>query len=403
MRAKRLRIMDLLLGRVTVEGRGEDAPLLLTLCMQYHLPYRDVEFSPDRRAVRMTMSWLCADTLVRIGRREGISLRRSDAAGLPRLLHHCRRRPGIPVGILLALLLVVWGSGRLWEVRIEGNHRLSAGEILAELEAVGLTLGCNVRTLDVDAMENRLLMHSEGISWITINLMGTLAEVQIREKLPPIEEDVGDDAPANLVASRDGIIVLCEVLNGKVVTQVGRAVRRGELLVSGLYDSAVMGYRYTRARGAIYAETLRTFTVDVPYDDEIRVTGEALFSVYTLRFFGSALTFGGPRGENDGGEAVFEEEERVLRVFGRALPITLSVRRVYRIETEAVRYSPERAAEKAEFRLYEEIAAIPGMREILSKEIREEVGENGYRLVCTLRCVEDIAEQKEIALSFFAE
>ena len=181
------------------------------------------------------------------------------------------------------------------------------------------------------------------------------------------------------------------------------AVRRGDLLVSGLYDSAVMGYRYTRARGAIYAETLRTFTVDVPYDDEIRVTGEALFSVYTLRFFGSALTFGGPRGENDGGEAVFEEEERVLRVFGRALPITLSVRRVYRIETEAVRYSPERAAEKAEFRLYEEIAAIPGMREILSKEIREEVGENGYRLVCTLRCVEDIAEQKEIALSFFAE
>ena len=402
MREKRLRMMELLLGRVTVEGRGEDVPTILTLCMQYHLPYRDVEISPDHAVVRMTMSWLCADTLVRIGKQQGIALRRVASAGLPRLLRFLYHRPGIPIGIFLAVMLTVWGSGRLWEVRVEGNHRLSETEILSELEAVGLTPGCNVRSLDVDAMENRLLMHSEGISWITINLVGTVAEVQIREKLPTAEKAEGN-TPANLVASRDGIVVGCEVLNGKVVTQVGRAVRRGELLVSGLYDSAVMGYRYTRARGSVFAETERTITVDIAYDDEIRETGEVLFSVYTLRFFGAELTIGGTREEEHNAETVSEEEDHVLRVFGKALPISLSVKRVYRESTKAVRYSADRAAALADFQLYEEIAAIPGIREILSKEIREEVGEDGYRLVCTLRCVEDIAEQKEIALSFFGE
>ena len=80
----------------------------------------------------------------------------------------------------------------------------------------------------------------------------------------------------------------------------------------------------------------------------------------------------------------------------------MTVVRVFREETEDVRYSVERAAALAKFRLNEEIASIPGLQGIVSKEVCEDVGENSYRLICTLRCIEDIAEQKEIALSLTA-
>ena len=278
--SRKIPFPEYLLGRVTVEGKGCEAAQILTLCMRYHLPYRDLSFSDDRETMWITMTWLTADTLVRIAAREGLTLRRASVEGLPGDIATCMRRPGILMGIALALLLTFFASGRLWEIRIEGNHRLSDEQVIRALQDVGLTIGCSMKGLDVDAMENRLLMHSEEISWITINLMGTTAEVQIREKLPSLAEQESG-APANLVASRDGIIVGCEVLNGKIVARVGRAVRRGELLVSGLYDSAVMGYRYTRARGAVFAETERTFTVEIAYDDKRQVTGRTfILGVY---------------------------------------------------------------------------------------------------------------------------
>ena len=395
MTSRKMLLPEYLLGRVTVEGKGCEVARLLTVCMRYHLPYRDLVFSDDRETVWITMTWLTADTLIRIAAREGLTLRRVSVEGLPEAFTICMRRPGILIGITLALLLTFFASGRLWEIRIEGNHRLSDEQVIRALQDVGLTIGCSIEKLDVDAMENRLLMHSEEISWITINLMGTTAEVQIREKIPSLAETEGG-APANLVASRDGTIVGCEVLNGKIVTQVGRAVRRGELLVSGLYDSAVMGYRYTRARGAIFAETERTFTVEIVYDDKRQVTGERLYSVYTFSFFGASLTLG----DREADEATVSiEEEHVLRIFGKALPISITVVRVFSEETKDVRYSVEQAAALARLRLNEEIASIPGLQGIVSKEICEDVGENSYRLICTLRCIEDIAEQKEIALS----
>ena len=395
MTSRKMLLPEYLLGRVTVEGKGCEVARLLTVCMRYHLPYRDLVFSDDRETVWITMTWLTADTLIRIAAREGLTLRRASVEGLPAAVTTCMRRPGILIGIALALLLILFASGRLWEIRIEGNHRLSDEQVIRALQDVGLTIGCSIEKLDVDAMENRLLMHSEEISWITINLMGTTAEVQIREKIPSLAETEGG-APANLVASRDGTIVGCEVLNGKIVTQVGRAVRRGELLVSGLYDSAVMGYRYTRARGAVFAETERSFTVEIVYDDKRQVTGERLYSVYTFSFFGASLTLG----DREADEATVSiEEEHVLRIFGKALPISITVVRVFSEETEDVRYSVEQATALARLRLNEEIASIPGLQGIVSKEICEYVGENSCRLICTLRCIEDIAEQKEIALS----
>ena len=126
------------------------------------------------------------------------------------------------------------------------------------------------------------------------------------------------------------------------------------------------------------------------------MTGERLYSVYTFSFFGASLTLG----DREADEATVSiEEEHVLRIFGKALPISITVVRVFSEETEDVRYSVEQATALARLRLNEEIASIPGLQGIVSKEICEYVGENSYRLICTLRCIEDIAEQKEIALS----
>ena len=82
-------------------------------------------------------------------------------------------------------------------------------------------------------------MASDTVSWISVNLIGTVAEVEIREKLPAAVPE--ETAPANLVARCDGVVTACEFVGGcpgntqgvaKLV--VGRKVEEVIALLKGI-------------------------------------------------------------------------------------------------------------------------------------------------------------------------
>lgn len=398
-------LLSFFLGRVTLTGEGSDAPAVLDLCMRYAIVYGEctVTQETDGGRLQITLSYRAAELLRRLARNAGIVLTVERREGILEVFRFCLSRPGIPLGVLLAVLLTVAASTHLWEIRVTGNVTLSSREVARELTAAGLTLGDPVRKIDVDAIENRLLMDSERISWVTVNLIGTVAEVQIREKLPtPAKEE--DLAPANLVARRDGVILSAEVMRGNLLVKVGTAVRAGEVLVSGLYDSATLGFRYTRAKGAVYAETEHRLTVEVPYGYERTVRTGETGRAYALRFFGRTVplfTRGtvAPAGEDGYAERLgYAERISYLTVFGRELPIALVTGIGYRSETETATRSPEEAMDLAYVRLAREIAAIEGFAGLLGKSSEGEVAEDRYILRCTVKCIEDIAVTREIGV-----
>ena len=390
-------ILSFLLGRVTVSCAGERSHEVLSLCMRYGFVYGDLRTEDGR--VYLSVSYRTARLLGAVCRRCEIPLCVERREGIGQVLGFCRSRPGIPVGICLAILLTVVASTHLWEIRVTGNGRLSAQEVERELKAAGLSLGDRLSEIDVDSIENRLLMNSEGISWISVNLIGTVAEVQVREKNPVTARET-DPTPANLVARCDGVIASCEVLRGNLLVKVGDPVRAGEVLVSGLYDSAVLGYRYTRAAGEIYAETEHSFEITVPYDYERSVyTGESGRRV-SLLFFGKTHPL------YTSGDFPTDEENRFSRisylsVFGKELPIGLLRESVRDAELREGRYTPDAAMNLAYDRLSREIAAIPGIRGLLEKSVTAEIGEDAYVLRCTVKCMENIAETKNIEINLF--
>lgn len=391
-------LLSFLCGWVELSGDGSRAPDILSLCMRYSLVYSDLFLASDG-TIRVIASYGMASKIRGICEKAGILLTVRERRGILEGIRFCVHRPGIPIGAFLAIFLTLFASSRLWDIRVTGNTSLSESEVAAELLSAGLSLGAKLDEIDVDSIENRLLLRSERISWISVNLIGTVAEVQIREKLDT-EVRENDTTPANLVARCDGVIVSCEVLHGNTLVKVGTAVRAGEVLVSGLYDSATMGYRYTRAEGTIYAETEHVFEIEVPYAYETTEYTDVTGKRYSLLFFGNRS---GLYETGDIGMENTVERITYLSVFGTELPIGFVTETAYASETAIGRYSAERAMQIAYYRLEEEIAALPDMMGLLEKSISYEVADESYVLKCRIRCIENIAETKTIEIELFRE
>ena len=303
------------------------------------------------------------------------------------------------VGLLLGLCLLVASSQIVWDVRITGNVTVSSGDIERSLAACGFGVGTPLRGFRADVTENRVLMMDDRLAWISINRRGTVAYVQVREAACAPEDDGQNAVASNVVASRPGRIERVELVRGLVVVGKGDTVDEGDLLVSGLYDSNVYGYRWTHAEARVYARTVREFHITVPltYEQKVYQTNEkAVSRDVFLKFFSKIIKFSKSTG-NEGVLCDTIESERSMGIFSE-VGFPLSVRTVWYLPytvTEATR-SPAEAEELAYFELAREIASIPGGVELLQKTVTTHLGESEFRLDCTVVCIEDIGTTRPI-------
>ena len=70
---------------------------------------------------------------------------------------------------------------------------------------------------------------------------------------------------------------------------IGQAVKKGELLVSGIYDSQTEGYRFTRAAGEVLARTERSFVAEIPFTQSVKQPKETKITEIRLNFFNFSL------------------------------------------------------------------------------------------------------------------
>ncbi|MBQ8431330.1 MAG: sporulation protein YqfD [Clostridia bacterium] len=390
-----MRLSLLLGGSYTLTANAANATALLDLCLQRDLSFSD--FSVDHEG---GISFRCSiSTAKRIlavyGEEGGVRVLRRH--GLPSFLYRHRKRVGILVGALLSLLLLVTSQRFLWDIRIKGNESLTDAQVLAELEACGLRVGSLLSTMDPREMENRVLMQSDRISWISIGFHGTVAEVQIIEyqALPQAESRL----PANLIAAFDGQIEVLELYRGNAVVKVGQAVRKGELLVSGLYDSSLQGYRYTRAAGKVLARTEHVFVVEIPLTYEEKRYGEPQKSDVWLNFFGFSTKILKNSGNLPPTCDIIEEEKNLFPFLTAAVPIEVRITTQYPYELVTATRTPEAALELAYAALEQQMAALSGDAVLLQKNITTQLSEENLRLECRLVCVEDIARQVEFEIN----
>lgn len=333
--------------------------------------------------------------------------------GLPHIIYCYRKRIGIPVGIILFIFLVRLSTMYIWEVSVSGNEKISDAEVIDSLEALGCSIGTYIPSVDFYNICHEFILANEDVSWISVNMVGTTAKVEIIERRAKESiEDDGNGTPTNIIAARDGIIVRTETASGKTAVKAGENVKKGQLLVSGVVEIGRDDdgrFVLVRSRGRIYAQTERSLEVTVPLKSVKKIFSGTKNLYKYLNFFGKNIKLK----ENSSilpDDCDIIEDKRRLILFeggkitgGIALPVSV-VTGYYEEYTESeVTLTPEEALAEAKIEMAELFTAELGDAEILSRNETYELcsGEDGDELVLVwnLVCVENIAEEVPIGVS----
>lgn len=395
-----MNISYLCLGYAEVLAAGEGVLGLINLCMKYNLPYGETVSEPDGMVFLFRLGRL--KLLKTLCEKEGIEIIVKKTGGLPVWLHARRQRYGLMLGTIAAVFLVIFMQNFIWRIDVVGNESVTTEQILDFLDDYGLFEGSYIPRLNTDKIQNRVLIDSDKISWISININGNVASVEVRE-ISDAQQDVDVDTPANLVASKSGQIVQVQILSGNVIVASGDFVEEGELLVSGIFDSKTEGYRVTRAEGKVYAQTSEEFYIQIPYEYEKKAyTGNEYCDQY-LNFFNFSIKIS----KNSGNTYSLYDKISIVDSYsfldGGILPLSKTTEKYLEYEMQTASRTAEEAQELAYFELSQRLGELSEDAILVRKVIMPEIHDDFFALRCVIVCIEDIAQTVEFDVGIAEE
>ena len=391
-----LRLVNALRGSVRLEVEGAFPERFLNLCAQRGILFWNVEWMETTR-LRLTVTRRGSRQAAALGERTLCTVTPAGRKGMPYFLARFRKRYAFWVGMGLSMAAVCVLSSFVLTIEVKGNTNVPTAQILTELRRQGLGIGTFGPGLDERTVGNKVLLQLPQLSWLSINLYGTRAEVLVREAVEA-PELVDAQEYGSVVARASGIVTRVEALTGEAVVKVGDTVLEGETLISGTVhlegpaysDKPEIGQIQVRASGRVYARTWRTMAAQLPLEAQVkRYTGEET-NLWSVTALGLRTDFFGKGGIS------FDRYDKISRTWTLTLPggeeMPLAVQRetcrAYELETLAV--EPDAAEAMLKERLLEALEEAVGEGEIVSTEFAVET-ENGM-LTVTLQaeCREEI-------------
>ena len=383
-----------LLGYAVVRVPREHAERALNLCMRGGIV--SLDGGSDGELLRLCLRTGQARRFCRALESADVPHAAERRGGLPQLILRLCRRPGLVLGALCALALIVASECFVFDIRVTGNTTLTEREVKQLLAEQGFAPGTFLPGLDTDALENRVMLSTDKIAWLSVNLRGNVASVELVEQRVPAPAQVL--RPAHIVAARSGEVVSVELYRGNVLVMAGQQVKKGEILIAGVYDSAVTGFRFTRAAGQVKARTVYEFSVDIPYEYEKKVYTGEFFEKKSLIFFSFPIKVFENTGNCGTLYDIIYIVDNCSPVAGADLPLTVYTERYLPYTVERGTRSPEAALTLAYRELAEQIREALGDGEILQKHIYTEIGESGVVLRAEVTCIANIAAVQEFEI-----
>ena len=189
--------------------------------------------------------------------------------GLPFLISKYKNRAGLIIGLLISVIIINIMSSYIWIVEINGNNKINESTINKYVSECEIYQGARIKNIDVSLAEHNIMSKIKDISWISININGSVARVSINERVAP--PDIKEEEPCNIVASDDGQIIGIEVLNGKTEIQLGDAVVKGQMLVNGIVPDVFGENRFCHSDGNIYAIVHKNIMHKISLDKKVYI------------------------------------------------------------------------------------------------------------------------------------
>jgi len=384
-----MRFFDYVRGLYTVEAERCCAHRILSLLAGGNIPFKDIRCRDD--SLSFSVRYADIGRVRLAAERLRIEIK-TERGGLPRLLYKYRRRIGLPIGALLCAASLFASSNYVWDINISGNEEIPTEVIMQELAEHGLYCGAKIKTLDKYGICGRIVLENEKISWLSINMRGTVANVELRETNPPHTEEIS--SPSNIVASLDGQIVSVKAEGGRGVCKSGDIVKKGDILISGIMDSETLGYRAVRARGSVLARVTKECSTVVS-----RKTTEKIYSGRektrrSIKIFSkSIILFKNTNTSFEKYDTI--KEEKRLTVLGVELPVFIYTEIDREYEERVIYLDDDGCYSAALSQLDSFFAELEGDT-VLSRSESALPDSESYFLKITVECITDIADERKI-------
>lgn len=305
-----------------------------------------------------------------------------------------RLRPGVAVGLLLSLSMLLFSGLFVWEIRIEGNETVDDDKVIAALAEKGFRVGSFLPFTRLDQIENGFLVDSEEIAWLNINMQGCIAVIDLIER-DAAKPNPTESTPANLVAATDALVIELALVEGRPTVKRGEVVKKGQLLASGVLEGA-HETRFVRASGEVIGRATRVFSVEVPLKNVKKVERERKISRFSINFFGYSLNiFEDDNNLTSGCDIIYKETH--LSLFGLVdLPITVSEEYWVFYDEETLLLTEDEARLLASRLLYADMTKALHESELVSKKVEAAFDGEAYRMICKAVYLGNIAERVPI-------
>ena len=390
-----LRLWNYLRGYVIILVEGYFIEKFFNICTHRQILLWDIKRQRDS-IVTMRVSIKGFKLLRPVARKTGCRVRILRKRGLPFLSNRYRKRKTFLAGAFLFILLMYVMTSFLWSVEITGNKDLSAETIERALAENGIRPGVLKFGINTGKAVTGMMTGVDELAWISIEIKGTKAKVQVRERVPT-PQMVPKDEPCDIIALKDGMIKQIIVTDGVEKVAEGDTVQKGQVLISGSIPVKNGGIRLVHAMGSVKARIWYEAVSPVSTEETVKVRTGRVAKNYSVVLFNKKLDLF----HRDAGFAEYDgiEARHRLKV-GEDLvfPFELVIYTEYENRLEKTVIGEEEARKAAQEKAWKKISEeMPPETPIVESDTDFVKDERlGTVARVTVECIEEIGALKAI-------
>jgi len=239
---------------------GLNLERFLNLMKQQEIPLMSVR----RQDARTLVCECCSADLAAISAlagEKGWKMEVIRPLGLSHVMNRLKNRPGLMIGTVLTLVLMLTLTRFVWRVDVHNAGPYRA-DIVSFLHESGYHAGIRRNSVDARALESALTLRYPQIAWFQAYVTNMTLVVEVSQGVPMPEltgTEIGD-----IVAARDGIIHNIRVFAGTAAVKAGDVVKKGDVLIRGTERARDEQLTGVHAQGVVTARCWDQFSVSVP-------------------------------------------------------------------------------------------------------------------------------------------
>lgn len=210
--------------------------------------------------------------------------------GIPFIFNRYKKRKLFFALLFIVFVSILVLSKFIWNIQITGNASISNEEIIETLKEEGLSVGILKSKINTKEIVNKMRLNRSDLAWIGIEIKGTNAIIKIVEtdKKPDI---IKEDDYCNIIATKPGIIVKVNAVNGTPLVKEGEVVKENTPLIGGWLEGKYTGVNYVHANGEVLAKVWYTQNEKIELKQVISSKTERCENKYSVRINNFQINF----------------------------------------------------------------------------------------------------------------